>query len=135
MKAWPLLLGFGLLLPVQAQVCEKPILNPVESVRLLGTVELSVKARVDTGADYSSLDSDLAQQVGLDQKVVGEVNVRNSHGISRRKVVRIRFVLKGLVRTADFTLIPRRGLGHQVLLGRQSIKGFLVDPAGPCSGC
>lgn len=118
-----------------ADPCTQMILKPVEQVVLLGQFQVRVKARVDTGADLSSLDSELARQIGLDKPVVREILVRNSHGTSRRKVVKIKYILRGQTRTTEFSLIPRDGLPHPVLLGRLSLKGFLVDPAAECAGC
>ncbi|HEY9838952.1 MAG TPA: RimK/LysX family protein [Candidatus Obscuribacterales bacterium] len=118
-----------------ADPCALAVLNPVESVLLLGDFQLRVNARVDTGADLSSLDSTLAQQAGLDQPVVREITVRNANGVTRRKVVRLKFMLRGQVRQAEFSLIKRDGLAHPVLLGRRTLQGFLVDPSGKCEGC
>lgn len=128
------LLG-ALSLSAQADPCEQIVLKPVEQVVLLGQFQLRVKARIDTGADLSSLDSELARQVGLDQPVVREILVRNAHGTTRRKVVRVKYILRGQTRTGEFSLIPRDGLPHPVLMGRLSLKGFLVDPSAECAGC
>lgn len=132
----PLLCALLLALPSAAQApCEQIVLNPVEQLVLLGPLQMRVRARVDTGADLSSLDSQLAAQLGLDQPVVREVIIRNAHGTTRRKVVKLKYMLRGQVRTGEFSLYSRDGLPHPVLLGRSSLKGFLVNPDGECKGC
>jgi len=115
-----------------AECPEKIILKTVEPVVFLdGKPQLQIPARIDTGATLSSLDTALARQLGLDQQPIREITVYNAHGSSRRKVVRLKFLLRGQVREAEFTLIARKELPHQILLGRQSLKGFLVDPSEP----
>lgn len=134
MKLFFLALGMSILsviLPAQAEApcTQMPILKTVEPIVLIGEkLQLKATARIDTGAEMSSLDSVLAKRLGIDQNIIGEITVRNAHGTSRRKVVRLKYLLKGQIRTSDFSLIPRQGLGELVLVGRRSLKGFLVDP-------
>lgn len=132
-----LLAGLLTVLPSSALAdpCQQVVLNPVESVVLLGRFQVRVNARVDTGADLASLDINLAHQMGLDQPVVREILVSNANGVTRRKVVKAKFILRGQVRLVEFSLIARDGLPHPVLLGRRALQGFLVDPAGACEGC
>lgn len=123
-----------LLLPLQAassaDCVSKPILKSVETVVLMaGSQKKAVKARVDTGASYASLDSTLARELKLDRYPLRTVKITNAHGVSERKLVEVKFVLQGQVKVAEFTLIPRDHLAYPVLLGRKSLKGFLVDPA------
>lgn len=136
MNRYKWLLGLALLFlhfsPVDAKCDQRIILQAVESITLLADQPLHVKARVDTGATYASLDSDLARRLKLDRFPLREVKIRNSHGVSLRPVVRLKFKLKGQIRSAEFTLIPRQDLAYPVLLGRSSLQGFLVDP-GPLS--
>ena len=130
--------SISLILPARAEApcAQMPILKPVEPVVLMGAkLQLKVTARIDTGAEMSSLDSVLAKRLGLDQNIIGEITVRNAHGTSRRKVVRLKYLIKGQVRSSDFSLIPRQGLGELVLVGRRSLKGFLVDPGADCAEC
>ena len=113
-----------------AEPCDpRPILKPVEGIVFLSdVVTYKVLARVDTGATISSLDADLAHQWGLDREIVREALVRNAHGVSKRPVVKLRYLLQGKVYEAEFTLVSRADMPHAVLLGRQSLRGFLVDP-------
>ena len=118
--------------PALANECDaRPILKSVESVVFLSEVRThKVLALVDTGAELSSLDTELAHSLGLDQNILREVLVRNAHGVSKRPVVKLRFLLQGKVHEAEFTLVSRSAMSHAVLLGRQSLHGFLVDPEG-----
>lgn len=128
----PALIWMGLMGVAQADTpCDsRPILRSVEAVVLLAKpVPQQVQARVDTGATISSLDAALAHRLGLDRHPVREIWIRNAHGLSKRPVVRLRFMLAGQVREGDFSLISRSDLPYPVLLGRRSLKGFLVDPA------
>ncbi len=115
---------------MDAKCDERLILQAVEPVIIFGETQAEVKARVDTGATYSSLDSELARRLKLDRLPLREVKIKNAHGVSVRQIVRLKFKLKGQLRSAEFTLIPRQDLPYPVLLGRTSLQGFLVDP-GP----
>lgn len=128
------LAGLLVILPATAD-CRQIVLNPVEPVVLYGTFQVKVSALIDTGAEISSLDSHLAHQMGVDKVVVREIIVRNANGITRRKVIRLKYLLHGQTRVAEFSLIPRDGLSQPLLLGRRALQGFLVDPAGSCPGC
>lgn len=130
-RALGLLLA-GLALPAAAD-CDKIVLQPIEAVVLQGTFPVRVQALVDTGAELASLDSNLARQMGVDRPVVREILVRSANGVTRRKVVRLKFAIRGQMRLAEFSLIPRDGLPQPVLLGRRSLQGFLVDPG--CADC
>lgn len=119
----------------QKAECELPVLNPVEPVVLMGKIQIRILARVDTGADFSSLDSALAREIGVDEQAGREILIYNAHGVTRRKVVSLRYILRGQVRSADFTLIERSNMDHPALLGLSALDGFLVNPAGACAGC
>ena len=77
---------------------------------------LTVDALCDTGASMSSIDSLLADFIGVE--VSGFVNVKNANGKVRRGYTNITFDCAAGTINADFTIADRRGLAYPVILGR-----------------
>lgn len=119
----------GLVLLLQGACPNKPVLNLQEPILLLGKAKVRLTALVDTGADYSSMDTGLAQQLGY-RKVVKHITVQTANGESKRPLVQIPFILKGKKKTVLFSLISRQHMKHKAIIGRNALKGFLVDPHG-----
>lgn len=109
---------------------EKPILKLVEIITIEGpdgeTIEL--EARIDTGAQNSSVDLRTAQQLRLGP-IVRTKTVRNSHGTSLRPVVTAKIYLAGKKIEEHFTIANRSNMRYRVLIGQNILKkGFLIDP-------
>lgn len=117
----------------------------------LGVVE--VKAKVDTGADSSSLHAFNLERfdregvpyvrfrvhprrrsaksvVECEAELIGEKKVRNPGGrIESRPVIRTRVVVAGEEIEALVNLTSRDEMGFRMLLGRRTIRNrFVVDP-------
>lgn len=113
----------------QSKCGKKQILSPRESITILARQKYrEVMARIDTGATYSSIDKALAKKLKISHNIVGRVKVVNAHGVSWRNLIRVRFMIRNQKRWAYFTLADRSQLEFPVLIGRTSLKGFLVDP-------
>ncbi|MFW6378821.1 MAG: retroviral-like aspartic protease family protein, partial [Nanoarchaeota archaeon] len=83
------------------------VIGFVEKVKCLTEKgNLTVSARIDTGATKSSIDATIVEQLGIGP-VVGERTVRNAHGSERRKIVRIRINVAGKTINAKFTIANR----------------------------
>jgi alpha-L-glutamate ligase-like protein len=54
--------------------------------------------------------------------------IRSSHGATIRPIVRLPIKLAGKTFNTKFTVINRENMAYQVLIGRRSLKGFLVNP-------
>jgi len=109
---------------------EKPILGLIEEVTVIGRDgrKKSVLARIDTGAQSSSIDLQLAQELQLGP-IVSTKNIRSSHGRSLRPVVRATIVLSGKEISDEFTLYNRSHMRYKILVGQNILKqGFLIDP-------
>jgi hypothetical protein len=126
------------------------IIGRAEKVRFIDFSEHEVVAKVDTGADLSSIwASDVHEAKShLHFKLFGEgspyytghqivlppsayrlTRVANSFGQKElRYVVRLRLVLAGRTVKVTFTLADRSDKLYPILLGRRLLKGkFLVD--------
>ena len=108
---------------------QKDILGLVERVTLQGKHPEQVTARIDTGATFSSLDLQLAQQLGV---TPGEKRklVKSAIGSKERPVVTLRFQLRDKSMEEEFTLADRSTMTYPVLIGQNILKkgNFLIDP-------
>ena len=123
---------------------------------------IDLKAKIDTGAGYSSIDEHLARQLGYG-KVIDEfdemtknalessssderdvmmkdklqkwgedfstVLTKSSHGASYRLVIKMDLVLSGIKIHTPLSVIDRSNLQFPMIVGRKSLKNFLVDPS------
>lgn len=104
------------------------ILSVIEKVTIFGnTKKQTVRAKIDTGAYRTSIDSDLVDALGLDPHGTF-VRVRSGSGRQKRRTVKLRFKLKGKEIETIATYTPRGHLRFPVIIGRKDMKGFLVDP-------
>tara|TARA_Y100000310_G_C20545930_1_gene745567 strand:- start:141 stop:470 length:330 start_codon:yes stop_codon:yes gene_type:complete len=104
---------------------ERPIVGLIEQIQLENT---TVAAKIDTGADVSSIDIGLAAdlQVG---PVVQKTRVKSSHGNTRRAVISLTFTLAGKEVTGFFNLADRHKLKYKLLIGKNILQeGFMIDP-------
>jgi len=151
------LLAPGVVRPLQAEANgEKnpPLEARADGLKVtLGVVEdvvlapwgISFPARIDTGADLSSLDArdivvrqDTAEfRLGagygyrrLQLPVVEWGRVQTSMGIEKRPVVAISICIGSKLLRTHVTLKDRSGMAYPFLVGRSALKGtFLVDPS------
>lgn len=111
------------------------ILSQVEKIFVYsvdGKHKESVSARVDTGAQRSSIDRELAKTLGL----LNEKNIlwrdryqyRSASGLETRPVVGVKFILKGKKIKSSVSVANRSKMSSKFLIGRNDMSGFLVNP-------
>ncbi|MBI4267987.1 MAG: ATP-dependent zinc protease, partial [Chloroflexi bacterium] len=105
-------------------------LGEVEHIRLITPQgEVEEVARIDTGADSSSIDERFAVSLGFipnreeTRKIVTEV------GTTERPTIRLRYFLGNREISTQATVTDRSNLATRVLIGKSDLQGFVVDPS------
>ncbi len=114
-------------------LCKDIILNNYEDVWLIGPSgqKLQVRAKIDTGANRTSVDRTIAAEIGLlaPDNIVEYREFFSGLGREERPMVRCQLVINGLTRSTTVSISDRSHMKHQVIVGRQDIQSFLVKPA------
>ena len=107
---------------------KRSVLGLVESITFFGSKK-RLKARIDSGATTSYIDSSLAEKLHLSTMLVKK-RIRSAHGSQLRPLVRATIVLKNKTITGSFTLAHRSHMTYPVLIGQNILKKgkFLIDP-------
>ena len=107
----------------------KPVIGLVETVWISGKEKLKVRARVDTGAVLSSIDSALLEKLGPSE-VVGKKSVRSANGKTVRPIVELKLEMEGKEVREKFTVADRQHMKYKLLIGQNILKkGFFIDPS------
>ena len=110
------------------------ILNPIEKIKIYSPSKKAVfvKARIDTGAVRSSIDKRLAEDLGL----LAEENIlwrkhyvyRSAAGREPRSVIGLTVKIAGRKIKTSASVADRGRLSTQILIGRNDLSGFLINP-------
>ena len=142
--------GLLLLLVFSSAAHSREVIGWVENIGISG-VSTIVKAKIDTGADSSSLhcdcikpyerDGDLwvnftitdiaGESTSIEKKIIRKIKVKRHFGESQeRYVVRLGLCIGDEYAEADVNLVDRSGFNYDLLIGRKFLKDrFIVDPA------
>ena len=88
---------------------------------------ITVLARIDTGAKRCSIDKKLADKIGVG-KIRTYKTVRSALGKTTRPLVKIKLKLKGKAFYSYCTLADRSRLKYPALIGRNVLRqGFVIE--------
>lgn len=101
-----------------------------EEVEVLGYdgKNVSLTAKVDTGADGSSIDRVVAEDLGLleSDNILYYDYFRNALGRKKREIVGVTFVMAGRKMKTQISIADRSRLRTKMIVGRRDLKHFAV---------
>ncbi len=102
----------------------------VAKIKIGKKKSVEVEAKIDTGAYSTSIDQDLAEELGLLEKdnILWEKMYKSSLGSQKRVVIRLIFWLRGKRVATRASVVNRSGLRKKLLIGRRDLKDFVVTP-------
>jgi len=116
----------------EVQANDSLILGKEELVELSaqeGGETREVLAKIDTGAGYSSIDEDLAENLGIDlDEPEDEVEIESANGEEKRPLAMVRIRIAGRLLDTRVTVTDRSELSKDVLIGSRDLDGFLIKP-------
>lgn len=144
-----LFITLSIVLMLSPNVFAKEVIGWVENVGV-SSANTIVKAKIDTGADSSSLHCECItpyerdgdrwvrftitdindQSVSYEKKILRITKVKRHFGeVQERIVVRMGFCIGDQYGETDVSLVDRSGFNYGLLIGRKYLKDkFIVDP-------
>jgi alpha-L-glutamate ligase-like protein len=102
-----------------------PVIYPI-TIRTKDVVK-EINVKLDTGAYRSSIDENLAKELGLEIEKE-KVFVKSASGQAFRPTAKLSFQIAGKRITSQVTIVNRSHLRYQMIVGRVDLKGFLIRP-------
>ncbi|MCD6381533.1 MAG: RimK family alpha-L-glutamate ligase [Candidatus Aenigmarchaeota archaeon] len=110
---------------------EYKTLGLIETITLFSkeNEKKEILAKVDTGASMSSIDVNLADELGINE-IIGTKKVKSASGINVRPFIKIDLEIRGIKIEANMTLANREHMKYPVLIGSDVMKeyNFKVNP-------
>lgn len=109
---------------------EKPKIGIIEETNVAGYSEQKVaKAKIDTGATRTSIDIQLASDLGLGPiKDYVSVKTGSSKEPRKRPVVPLSVRLKGIDHQVDVSIEDREHMKYDLILGRDILQDYQIVP-------
>lgn len=126
------LIGLAVVSSQYVDRSERTVVGRSESVVLssnTGELGINAMARLDTGADRSSLDKSLVDELGIDLTHAPTISTASALGTEERKLVQISVDIAGATRLLEMSVTDRSARSFPVLLGVDALEGFVVDAA------
>ncbi len=110
---------------------DQSTIGVLETITLKGpSGETDVEAKVDTGADFSSIDQSLALSLGYTLNTQETKRIITELGVAERPTVGITYILSDREVSSIATVADRSQFTTRIILGKADLRGFVVDPTG-----
>lgn len=111
------------------ECCGRLVVGLIEKIKFDDSEGIHL-AKVDTGADSSSIDEEIFKSLQGNNKIVAHKYVRSALGRSKRPIVILNIEFQGKKFNESFTVSNRKNLKYKVLIGKDILQkeGFMVDP-------
>jgi len=102
-------------------------------VTIVGTngKSVTIQAKVDTGATRSAAANHLVVSLDLEEVQGAKVYVKGGNGGDLRNRYYARIMYCGKVMDTIISSGDRRHLQYDMIIGREDLEGFLIDPSEP----
>jgi alpha-L-glutamate ligase-like protein len=111
---------------------EPKIVGLIEEVKIVAydKTRVPVMAKIDTGADRSGIDEELAKKLGLlsEDNIIYQARYRSALGKHRRPVIALEYYLAGRKINSMVSVTDRSKLRTKFLIGKRDLLGFIVRP-------
>lgn len=116
--------------PSRKIVKDKPVLGLETQVSVCGRKKTSeVIAKIDTGADRTSIDVKLAAETGVgDIKDYTTVKTGSGNSSRVRPIVGLNIEVKGIKHTPEVSVEDRSNMSRDLILGRDILSMYKIDP-------
>jgi hypothetical protein len=99
-----------------------PEIGYQEFVSIVGQfAEVQLNAKIDTGADRTSLDMDIAARVGAGP-IVDTVVTHSASGSRKRILARVKIQIRGKSYTVNAAVEDRSKMSSEVVIGRDILE-------------
>lgn len=116
--------------PAGKDAAPQSVVGGKEMVKIISPKGLKqVEAKIDTGAENSSIDEGLAEELGIKPLAGEKRTVITSRGRETRSVASLTFTLGDKTISTEVTLADRGELSTLMIVGRSDLAGFMVDPS------
>ena len=112
---------------------------------ILDSQELSIQAKIDSGADHSSIHASKIKrfeknneswvkvttinELVIEAPIYREAKIKTKLvGFNYRPVILMDICLGGVQRKIEMNLVNRKHFTKPVLIGRSALSGFIIDP-------